>query len=200
MRILLLYNNECALELANMFSVIGHEVEICDKKIDIDYLNNNVFDLIISYTYRYIISKDIINTYRDKLINIHNSYLPFNKGTSPNLWSIVERTPKGVSIHYISEKIDMGDIIAQRLVSFDDNDTLLTSYYKLDAVAKELIIQLLPFFDKWKQMSKKSIGNGSYHNLYESKALLDSINNDYNIKIKDLELLVKNENFKLLKE
>ncbi len=191
MRILLLYNNECALELVTMLEKIGHIVKTCDFKIDINYFNNNSFDLIISYTYRYIINKDVIKIFKDKCINIHNSYLPFNKGTNPNLWSILEGTPKGVTIHWVNEKVDDGDIIAQRLVDFDEKDTLMSSYYKLDTVAKELIIQILPYFSYWKKMSKKSISDGTYHSLSQSKKLLNLINNSYSIMIKDLKLFIK---------
>ena len=52
------------------------------------------------------------------MINLHISYLPYNKGAHPNFWSWVKNTPKGVSIHLISEKIDAGDIIFQKKLIF----------------------------------------------------------------------------------
>ena len=55
-------------------------------------------------------------------------FLPFNKGTSPSIWSIVANTPKGVTLHFINEKIDDGNIIAQKIVNVNENDTLLTNY------------------------------------------------------------------------
>ena len=39
------------------------------------------------------------------------SFLPYNRGSHPNFWSFVENTPKGVSIHEVSNGIDDGDII-----------------------------------------------------------------------------------------
>ena len=38
------------------------------------------------------------------------SYLPFNRGKNPNVWSIIESTPCGATIHKIDEKIDTGKI------------------------------------------------------------------------------------------
>ena len=41
------------------------------------------------------------------IVNLHISYLPFNRGSHPNYWSFVENTPKGVSIHEIDEQIEI---------------------------------------------------------------------------------------------
>ena len=50
----------------------------------------------------------------DRVVNLHIAYLPYNRGADPNLWSVLEDTPAGVSIHYVDEGVDTGDIIAQR--------------------------------------------------------------------------------------
>ena len=42
------------------------------------------------------------------------SYLPWNRGADPNFWSILEDTPKGVTIHIMDESIDTGDILYQK--------------------------------------------------------------------------------------
>ena len=185
MRILLLYNNDIALELAAMLRNIGNSVEVLNKNVDKSIFEFKKFDLIVSYTYRYIIKLDIIELYKNRIVNIHNSYLPFNKGTSPNLWSIIDNTPKGVTIHFVNDKIDDGDIITQQLVEFDYNDTLCSSYFKLDYVAKKLLIQIIPYFNKWKDMSKRSNYKGTYHNNKQSLVLLEIIKYNYNLKIKE---------------
>ena len=47
-------------------------------------------------------------------INLHLSYLPFNRGKNPNVWSIIESTPCGATIHKIDEKIDTGKIYVRK--------------------------------------------------------------------------------------
>lgn len=49
-------------------------------------------------------------------INVHPGYLPYNRGPNPNLWAILDGTPRGVTVHYIDRGVDTGDIIAQRPV------------------------------------------------------------------------------------
>lgn len=88
-------------------------------------------DFIISFGYKFILSREIVTMFRHKIINLHISYLPFNRGADPNLWSFLENTPKGVTIHEIDESIDTGNILLQKSVTFSENDTLKTSYDKL---------------------------------------------------------------------
>ena len=55
------------------------------------------------------------------ILNLHISYLPFNKGAHPNFWSFAENTPSGVTIHKINKKIDSGNIIYQKILDFELN-------------------------------------------------------------------------------
>lgn len=50
-------------------------------------------------------------------MNLHISYLPWNKGADPNFWSCIDGTPAGVTLHHIDAGVDTGDIIAQALMS-----------------------------------------------------------------------------------
>lgn len=105
---------------------LGHSADIICDKITIETAKK--YDFLISFGYRYILKKDVIDFFPDKIINLHISLLPYNRGANPNLWSYLEDTPKGVTIHYIDESVDTGNIILQKEVQ---NDTLKTSYDRL---------------------------------------------------------------------
>ena len=167
-KILFLYNHESnglrATELMNWLKKIGEEVIPCKDRFDFKYLCEIKPDIIISYGCRYILQKNIINFPPLGSINLHISYLPFNRGADPNIWSFLENTPKGVTIHYIDENIDSGDIILQKEVFFNDNDeTLETTYAKLQTT----IISL--FQENWHKIKtgqikpRKQSGAGSIH-------------------------------------
>jgi methionyl-tRNA formyltransferase len=105
-----------------------------DIQTDINCLKKNSIDFIISYRYRHIIKKPIIEYVKGNIINLHISLLPWNRGADPNLWSFLEDTPKGCTIHYIDDGIDTGDIIIQKPVVFEPKgETLATTYNKLNA-------------------------------------------------------------------
>ena len=93
-------------------------VFVIESRINEKYLADNNIEMIISYGYRHIIKKSIIEYVKGNIINLHISYLPWNRGADPNLWSFLENSPKGVTIHYIDEGIDTGDIITQKKIRF----------------------------------------------------------------------------------
>ncbi len=126
-------------------------------------------DFVISYGYRHILKEDLIRLFPNKIINIHISLLPWNRGSDPNLWSFLENTPKGVSIHYVNLGVDTGDILVQEEVLFTEDDTLKTSYYRLTATAFELFKKNWNDIKREKIAAKSQTKNGSFHRLKDRK-------------------------------
>ena len=123
----------------------GCEVIESLDPVDRVLLEKNHINFIVSFGCRHIIKKSVLEYLPDRVINLHISYLPWNRGADPNLWSFLEDTPKGVSIHYIDEGIDTGDIIIQKRVSLDeDSETLATSYNKLEMSIIDLFKEIWP--------------------------------------------------------
>lgn len=177
MKILCLYNNDCALRLFKWLESCGNECIYCKDKIDFEWLKKLKVELAVSYTYSKIIKPDIIELLNGNIVNIHNSYLPYNRGSDPNLWSLVDDTPRGVTLHYIDEKLDKGFIIAQTLLEKPDYKiaTLRTTYDELDAAAFELFKKSFSNYRHWSDMKKKVIGLGSYHSDKDGDNLRECI-------------------------
>ena len=172
-KILFLTNNLQALDLYNWIKIQDNtECKLLQEKIHLTDFDKFKPDLIISYGYRYIIKKDVIENYQGKIINLHISYLPWNKGADPNIWSFLEDTKKGVTIHLIDENIDTGDILFQREVFFiEKNETLASSYNKLQDEIQKL------FKENWKRIQKFNYKltvqslKGSIHYLKDFKEI-----------------------------
>jgi len=165
MKILYLTNNSISYSLSEWLKKIGEDVFVYDKKLSKSIIFNLKPDFIISYNYGYLIPKDILSLFPKKnVINLHISLLPWNRGSHPNVWSFIDETPKGVSIHLIDEGIDTGDILVQKEVFIDENKHTLESSYKL--LHKK--IQSL-FKDNWYHIKilniepKPQQGKGSIH-------------------------------------
>ena len=86
----------------------------CDVKQSKKKINSPNFDLIISFGYKFLIKKYFLEKSKCPIINIHISYLPYNKGYHPNFWAFFENTPSGVTIHLVDEGIDTGPILFQK--------------------------------------------------------------------------------------
>jgi len=80
-------------------------------------------DYLVSCGYQHIVPPEILDVPTEGCLNLHPSYLPYNRGANPNVWSIVDGTPAGVTLHYMDEGIDTGPIVAQQVVETDFSDT-----------------------------------------------------------------------------
>lgn len=192
MKILCLYNNEIALELFEWIEEQGHEVVLFSDKLIADWCEKENFDLTVSYTYRYILSYEVLKALHFNAVNIHNAYLPYNRGADPNLWSILEDTPRGVTLHHMSEELDKGDIVAQSLApKVKDDETLENTYLALDKHAKELFKKAFAYYDYWNDMRKAMYFDGTFHRVSDGQIIKNKINQrgGYNISITSLKKL-----------
>lgn len=179
MKILCLYNNNCAVPLFDWLQQEGHTTILTSDRLTKNWCREQEVDLTVSYTYRYILSDEILDELHNNVVNLHNSFLPWNRGSDPNLWSIITQTPRGVTLHYMEAGLDKGAIIAQQLVPLLPEDTLRTSYNALDEAAKMLFQQAFQWYPYWPRMKKRSEGEGSYHSTKEGdffRKLISSYN------------------------
>lgn len=176
----------------------------CSNKPLREKENLNIYDLIISFGYKHIINKKILIKYKKPIINLHMSYLPFNKGAHPNFWSFMENTPSGVSIHEINEKLDSGNIILQKLIYFDlyknkqltFKNTYETLFYELENLFIKNFKKI--FFKKYKTL--KQLENGTFHKANQlPKKFIPSWNSKIlKVKEKYLKHIIKKQNARLL--
>lgn len=176
LKILCLYNNPCALELFDWIREQGHATILWNEKLEENWCAEQYFDLTVSYTYRYILSETLLKALGNNAVNLHTSYLPWNRGADPNMWSILEGTPRGVTLHFMNAGLDKGSIIAQELLPrAKSDDTLASTYEELDCLAKKLFKSAFSYYRYWSDMKKEVLANGSYHSLADGKKLKERI-------------------------
>lgn len=165
----------------------GHQILEKESPFDVQFLKNNHIDFTISYGYRHIIKSDILNYMKDRIINLHISYLPWNRGADPNLWSFLEDTPKGVTIHCMDEGIDTGDIISQKMVEFDTRtETLRTTYNKLSKEILMLFQEIWPLIVKGQIIIKRQIEEGTFHKLSDKDRFKHLFSNGWDTPVEYL--------------
>lgn len=177
--------------IIDFLRTISDQVIHQEKKICAEELINQHADFVISYRYRYIISKAAVSYYENKMINLHISFLPWNKGADPNLWSFLEDTKKGVTIHYVDEGIDTGDIIAQKEIGFSNDDTLVTSYQKLTDAIEDLFIEIWPRILTGQNERIAQSGRGSYHKSSDKEKYLHLLTDSWNTSVQSIRGTIK---------
>jgi len=162
-------------------------IELSDP-IDLEFVKQSRIDFAVSYRYRHIIRRPIIEYLKGNIINLHISLLPWNRGADPNLWSFLDNTPKGITIHYIDDGIDTGDIIVQKELFFDEDiETLATSYEALNHQIIELFNQQWLSIISGKTQRYRQPQSGTYHQARDKKPF-ESLLNDlsWNTPVKQL--------------
>lgn len=164
--VLFLTNNQNTLELYHWLLEQGEKVYCIQNKLTVEMMEALRPEFVVSFNYRHLIPEEVLALLPGRIINLHTSFLPYNRGSSPNFFSFVEDTPKGVTIHLMEKGLDTGDILCQRELHFDETqESFSSSYDKLLEAMKEL------FRENWQKLRSCSLspvkqsGPGTYHRL-----------------------------------
>lgn len=122
-------------------------------------------DIIFSFYYRKMINSKILDIPKHGAFNLHGSLLPSYRGRCPANWVIINGEKlTGVTLHYMIEKPDAGDIVGQKEVPIDFTDTAKTLYGKLCLAATTLLNDLLPRMKNGDiPRSNQNLAAGSYY-------------------------------------
>ncbi len=121
-------------------------------------------DYILLAWWPFIIKEPILLLPQVGIINFHPSLLPYNRGKHYNFWTIVEDTPFGVTIHFVDNSIDGGDIIFQKEIEKTWEDTGQTLYQRAQKAMLELFIKNYKnIVDHNYKRIRQDINEGSFH-------------------------------------
>jgi methionyl-tRNA formyltransferase len=151
---------------------IGETVMATADRITTATLDAHAPDVLVSYGYRHILPALLLARLPGRAVNLHISLLPWNRGADPNLWSFVDGTPHGVTIHHLDPGVDTGDIIAQREVAFGAGETLRSSYQALQDAIQALFREHWPAIRDGHALRHPQKGPGTSHRLRDKEALL----------------------------
>ena len=184
MKILLLGPEHPRLE--EYLAESGDEVVRCEKRLTRSSIELKNVDFVVSYGYRYILKDSVLKRFPNRAVNLHISYLPFNRGADPNLWSWLEDTPKGVSIHYLDAGVDTGGVLAQRQMHVGTDETLRTSYEKLTEAIEDLFVEIWPGVKAGEQQAEEQPLGGSYHRLADKEPFVRLLRNGWDTPVAEL--------------
>ena len=139
------------------------------------WVNDLQPDVILCVHFKHILRPEIFDIPIYGSINLHPSYLPVNAGWHPNEYPIIDGSIAGWALHYISKKVDTGDLIMRGKVPIYGTDTGRTLY---DRIVEEMVYQ---FNKNWLELKKLLVAGdrgipqseveeeGNYHSIDEIK-------------------------------
>lgn len=143
---------------------VGRKKELVSSPVKIKALENNIpvfqpirirkdydtlkeldIDLIVTCAYGQILPKEVLELPKYGCVNVHASLLPKYRGSAPIQWSLFNGDAKtGVTIMYMDEGMDTGDIITKGEIDILDSDNVGTLHDKLSILGRDLLLEVLP--------------------------------------------------------
>ena len=101
-------------------------------------------DFFFSFYYREMLKKELLDIPKRGALNMHGSLLPKYRGRVPVNWAIIRgETETGSTLHYMTEKPDNGDIVAQQSVPILPDDNALQVFQKVTVAAEVALNNVL---------------------------------------------------------
>jgi len=102
-------------------------------------------DVIVTAAFGQILPKELLEAPIYGCINVHASLLPELRGGAPIHYAIMQgKTKTGITIMYMAEKLDAGDIITQAEVPIGEEDNVGSMHEKLSRTGAALLSETLP--------------------------------------------------------
>ncbi len=106
-------------------------------------------DIAVVCSYNKLFPKEFLEVTKDGFINTHPSLLPEYRGGNPYSHPIIDgKKETGVSLHFMDENFDTGDIISQHKIPIDSQETMGTLFTKLNYVSADALINALRFYEQ----------------------------------------------------
>lgn len=159
-------NNEFKQKYNNL-----QEINLKDKNQVSEIIEK--YDVIISLHCKQLFPEKIVKNI--ECINIHPGYNPYNRGWYPQVFSIMNEKPIGVTIHKIDNKLDHGDIIFQKDIKINSWETSKDVYDRLINLELDLLDEkLIDILDgNYKLKEPSSEGNINYKSDFNELREID---------------------------
>ena len=131
----------------------------------LDELRGLDTNLVVSVSCPQIFRRELIELPALGCLNVHGAILPQYRGILPSFWMLANgEREAGVSVYFVDERIDAGDLCAQRRFEISDDDTLDSFLVRSKRIAADLLLETLDRIDKGTiTRTPLDLATGSYY-------------------------------------
>lgn len=127
-----------------IFSVAEFEDRAARDRAIASYLRDVGTDLVVLAGYMAILSEDFIGAFFGRIINVHPSLLPKYPGLRAIEQAIeAGENHTGVTVHYVDEGVDTGDVIAQEMIGIAPGETAEHLAQRIHAIEHQLLPEVI---------------------------------------------------------
>lgn len=138
------------------------EYDALDDVVFIDKIKNLNADIAVVCSFNYKIPPVLLNSVKDGFINLHPSLLPKYRGANPYSATIINNeTETGVTLHFMDENFDTGDIISQKKMPVSSMETMGILFNRLNVLALNMLLETLEQYEKT-ELSRQKQPKGEF--------------------------------------
>ncbi len=135
-------------EMLEFAGSMGMHPFIVDSKAELGNLTNTLSslepDILVCVSFKFILPETLIKIPRLGAINVHGSLLPKYRGRAPAAWAIVDgEKTTGVSVHFMDEGCDTGNIIVQQEIPIAEDYTIADVFRIEDEIYPPLLVRAI---------------------------------------------------------
>lgn len=129
----------------------------------------------VSVHWNEIWTKDQLSIPKEGCLNLHNSYLPWNKGAHACTWAIVDQTPHGATMHWMDEGIDTGDIFHRERLQLREGESADELYQRTMELEVKVFRDSMKMLLDGKRPRTPQVGIGSVHRKRDFERLVNAV-------------------------
>jgi len=146
-------------------------------------------DVAVVCSFNYKVPKVLLEAVKDGFINVHPSLLPKYRGANPYSSVIINNEKEtGVTLHFMDESFDTGDIIAQKKLQLSSNETMGTLFNRLNVLSFNMLLETLKEYED-SDLPRKKQPEGEFEKGEVSSDKMFFI--DYEKTAKEIECFVR---------
>jgi len=155
--------------IAETYGIKTWDIKTPNNKKFLEEIKKLEIDVIINQSQN-ILKSELLSIPKIGVINRHNALLPRNRGRLTPFWVLFKNEKEtGVSIHFVTEELDAGDIIVQKRFNIEEDDNFNTIVKKNYELAPIAMLEALNILEKGE---KEFITNDSTNATYNTTPTL----------------------------
>lgn len=171
--------------------IISYEKSLKEEKF-LNEIKSLEPDIAVVCSYGKLFPKEFLNVTKDGFINVHPSLLPKYRGANPYSHVLLnDEKETGVTLHFMDEHFDTGDIILQQKAPIYKNDTMGTIFNRLNFLGADLLFDVLSMYEESSILPRKKQPEGDFPKAPSIKENTPDVFINWNQSAKNIERFIR---------
>lgn len=174
--------------------IIDYNISLSDKGF-LQRIKNLNADLGVVASFNKKLPKELLQLTKDGFINLHPSKLPDYRGANPYSHVIINgEEESAITLHFMDENFDTGDIISQYRFNLDLNETMGTLFYRTNQMCASMLYEALDYYETHEFPRKPQPKDGEYKKAESLSFEKKNIFIDWNKSAEEIERFIRGLN------